>query len=103
MELGFRVALIPETAEDDSLTAVAPRTFPGAVLYREGMNVPSLLFEEGACTELIPPPMKNGRDISPAARLLTALAAQLLNERRVHQPGWVYNLLRLCGIEWFVW
>lgn len=103
MDLGFRVTLISETADGESLASVVPRTFPGAALYREGMNVPSLLFEDGACTEFIPPPMKNGRDISPAARTLTALAAQLLNERRVHQPRWAYNLLRLCGIEWFVW
>ncbi|MBQ3387797.1 MAG: formylglycine-generating enzyme family protein [Thermoguttaceae bacterium] len=103
IDLGFRAALIPKIPEDKNSASVVLRTFPGAALYREGVNVPSLLFEDGACTELIPPPMKNDRDISPAARTLTALAAQLLNERRVHQPRWVYNLLRLCGIEWFVW
>ena len=103
MDLGFRVALIPEVPKDEGSVPVVPRTFPGAALCRESVHAPFFFFKDGVCIELTPPPMKNGRDISPAARLLTALAAQLLNERRVHQPGWVYNLLRLCGIEWFVW
>ena len=104
MDLGFRVALIPIIPENENSASVVPQTFPGAASCREGVDFPFLLFDyDGVCTELTPPPMKNGRDISPAARTLTALAAQLLNERRVHQPRWAYNLLRLCGIEWFVW
>ena len=105
-DLGFRIVLIPEIVNGDGSDQIVSQAYSGMALRREGIDTPFLWFEwfdGGACIGLTPPRFESRGNYFPAARALIALTAQFYNERKIHQPAWVSQLLWLCGIEWCIW
>ncbi len=104
--MGFRIVLIPEIVNGDGADQIVSQTYSGMALRREGIDTPFLWFEwfdGGACIGLTPSRFESCGNHFPAVRALIALTAQFYNERKIHQPAWVSQLLWLCGIEWFIW